>query len=105
MVNDYQKSINEQEKLILKIKALDVKSMDFRKVYHQHFSRVFYFVSQFLIHEEDIEEVVRKVFICLRDKRNNIISSKNISAVLFVIAKDKVMEKIRDFVIVETQED
>ncbi len=92
---DYQISSD----LISGLAEGDINS--FKKIYTSFFNKVLHFVLHFSLTKEDAEEIVQDVFVKLWEKRATIDIDKNLSGFLYTIAKNLVIDKIRQYVATE----
>lgn len=85
--------LNVDSKLIADLKEGDVDA--FKMIYNKFFNKVFNFVNRFSIRIEDTEEIVQDVFLKLWDVRVKIDLNRNFDSLLYVIAQNLVIDKIR----------
>lgn len=85
--------INADSKLKADLKEGDVEA--FKSIYNNFFNKVFNFVNRFSIRTEDTEEIVQDVFLKLWEVRAKIDQNKNFDSLLYVIAQNLVIDKIR----------
>ena len=63
--------------------------IDFEKLYILWYSRVKAFALEYVLHEEDAENIVQDVFADLYEKRHLLKEGKNVTAYLFTSIKNK----------------
>jgi RNA polymerase sigma-70 factor (ECF subfamily) len=73
----------------------------FEEIYHIHFKRVFHFANSFTLEVQDAEEITQDVFMKLWQKRSTIDIDKNLSNLLFTMAKNLVIDKMRHYTFVK----
>jgi RNA polymerase sigma-70 factor, ECF subfamily len=73
----------------------------FEEIYHIFFKRVFHFTNKFAVDVQDAEEITQDVFMKLWQKRSTIDIEKNLSNLLFTIAKNLVIDKMRQYASME----
>lgn len=73
----------------------------FEQVYRSYFSKVLGFVHRFSLSREDTEEIVQDVFLKLWKNRISIDREKNLDVFLYVIAKNLVIDRMRQLVATE----
>lgn len=79
--------------LIISLKQGEITAL--REIYHVFFNRVFHFACKLTFNDQDAEEVTQDVFVKLWQKRESIDSEKNIAGFLFTVAKNLVIDKMR----------
>ena len=79
--------------LVICLKHGDLSA--FEEIYHIYFKRVFGFTNRFTVDVQDAEEITQDVFMKLWQKRSAIAIDKNLSNLLFTMAKNLVIDKIR----------
>lgn len=79
--------------LVICLKNGDLSA--FEEIYHIFFKRVFHFANSFTLEVQDAEEITQDVFMKLWQKRSAIDISKNLSNLLFTMAKNLVIDKMR----------
>ena len=79
--------------LVICLKNGDLSA--FEEIYHIYFKRVFGFTNRFTVDVQDAEEITQDVFMKLWQKRSAIDIDKNLSNLLFTMAKNLVIDKIR----------
>lgn len=80
--------------------VVDLKNGDlsaFEEIYHLFFKRVFHFANSFTLEVQDAEEITQDVFMKLWQKRSTIDIDKNLSNLLFAMAKNLVIDKMRQY--------
>ncbi|NGM62181.1 RNA polymerase sigma-70 factor [Sphingobacterium sp. SGG-5] len=81
-----------QVELILRLKSGDVNA--FRRIYNDHWATVYYQVFRVLKNEEDTKDVVQEVFSSLWIHREKLLDKTNLSAYLYVQARNRVLNLI-----------
>jgi len=85
-------SKDSQIELILRLKAGDVNT--FRTIYNEHWAAVYYQIFRVLKDEEDTKDIVQEVFSSLWIHRENLLDKTNLSAYLYVQARNRVLNVI-----------
>lgn len=80
----------EEEKLI----PLNIRK-DFDKIYINNFSRLFLFAREYVLFDEDAENVVQDVFLLLWEKKNILRPEVSLTAYLFTLVKNKCIDLLR----------
>ncbi len=73
----------------------------FEEVYYCYFHRVFHFSCKLTPNNQDAEEITQDVFVKLWQKRVTIDSEKNLTNFLFTIAKNLVIDKMRQYAAID----
>ncbi len=73
----------------------------FEEIYRMFFLRVFRFTNRFAVDVQDAEEITQDVFLKLWQKKSTIDIDKNLSNLLFTIAKNLVIDKMRQYASME----
>lgn len=68
----------------------------FKEVYQKYYSRLYYFIFEFLPLHDITENVVQETFMVLWNKRFDLKDDTNIGAYLFTVAKNNCLYKLRD---------
>lgn len=67
----------------------------FKEVYVSHFSRMKRFAQQYVVHEEDAENIVQDLFFDLLDKKVKFASYTNLSGYLYTLLKNRCIDFLR----------
>lgn len=70
-------------------------SHQFEKIYITHYSRMKRFAQEYVIREEDAENIVQDIFMELWEKRESIDSHTNIFSFLFTTVKNRCIDFLR----------
>jgi len=70
--------------------------INFEKLYILWYSRVKAFALEYVLHEEDAENIVQDVFADLYEKRNLIQEDKNVTAYLYTSIKNKCLQFLKE---------
>jgi len=84
---------NETE-LVKRIKNDDETA--FKVIFNKYYSRLYYFVMEFVAFDDIAENIVQDTFFSLWNKRYSIKDDSNLSAYLFTMAKNDCLYKLRD---------
>lgn len=95
MKKPIQEEISSYEIKHFTVKLADGDLMDFRRIYHQHFSQVLHFIRKFVAEKEEAEKIVTQIFIDFWEQSDSIDSRTSIESKLFTISKNMVKDKIR----------
>ncbi|MCD7914599.1 MAG: RNA polymerase sigma-70 factor [Tannerellaceae bacterium] len=82
------------------MKIIDLKG-NFDRVYLLYFSRMFHFAKEYVIQDEDAENIVQDVFLMLWEKKDQIRIDTNLAGYLFTLTKYKSLDFLRHKVIQE----
>lgn len=80
--------------LLKKLKNNDEAA--FKVIFNKYYSRLYYFILEFISLEDISENIVQDTFITLWNKRNELADDSNLSAYLFTVAKNNCLYKLRD---------
>ncbi len=80
--------------LLISIKQGD--EIAFKVVYNQFYSRLYYFIYEFIPLNDIVENIVQDTFITLWNKRLELRDDTNLGAYLFTVAKNNSLYKLRD---------
>jgi RNA polymerase sigma-70 factor (ECF subfamily) len=86
--------INNDLYFLRKIKKNDEAA--FKIVYNQFYSRLYYFIFEFIHINEITEDIVQDTFVTFWNKRFELKDNTNISAYLYTVAKNNCLYKLRD---------
>jgi RNA polymerase sigma-70 factor (ECF subfamily) len=93
--------LNQLTDISLSSRLADDDLTAFSEIYNIYFKRVFNFTNRFTLSVEDAEEITQDVFLKLWHKRASIDEEKNFSNFLFTIARNLVIDKMRQYVAYE----
>ncbi len=82
-----------------KVSFIDIKSGDehsFKMVYHQFYSRLYYFIFEFVPQHDIVENIIQDTFLTFWNKRQELRDDTNIGAYLFTVAKNNCLTKLRN---------
>ena len=68
----------------------------FKVVYNQFYSRLYYFIYEFIPLNDIVENIVQDTFLTLWRKRLELKDDTNLAAYLFTVAKNNSLYKLRD---------
>ncbi|MDD4190970.1 MAG: RNA polymerase sigma-70 factor [Mangrovibacterium sp.] len=68
----------------------------FKVLYDYFYPKLFYFVSEYLPHQDLAEDIVHDTFLALWKNRLNLKPGTNLNAWLYTVAKNNSLKKIRD---------
>lgn len=84
----------EIDLLVLKIK--NGEEAAFKTIYNLYFSRIYYFVYEFIPHKDIAENIGQDTFYTLWEKRKTLNNDTNISSFLFTVAKNNCLYRLRE---------
>ncbi|UII27685.1 RNA polymerase sigma-70 factor [Fulvivirga maritima] len=76
-----------------RLKNGDILAFNF--VYDLYYRKVFHFAFSFSVSSEDAEEIVQDTFVKLWEKRGELDTEKSLNALLFKIAKNLALNKLK----------
>lgn len=79
---------------------LNIKG-DFDKIYVNYFSRMFHFAKEYVLFDEDAENVVQDVFVLLWEKRAVLDVKVSLTTYLFTLVKNRCLDLLRHKMIAE----
>lgn len=82
-----------EKKLLLNLKEGDASA--FEEVFFRYNQRIFNFCLRFIRSNDEVEEIVQRVFVALWEQRDTINPEKSVSSYLFGIAKNLVYQEFR----------
>jgi len=85
--------VENEIELIKRIKNDDETA--FKVVFNKYYSRLYYFVMEFVSFDDIAENIVQDTFIALWNKRSDIKDDSVLSAYLFTVAKNNCLYKLR----------
>ncbi|WP_346861197.1 RNA polymerase sigma-70 factor [uncultured Draconibacterium sp.] len=68
----------------------------FKVIYNEYYSKLYYFVLEFIPLKDTAENVVQDTFVTLWNKRNELKDNSNLTSYLFTVAKNNALKKLRD---------
>ncbi|SHF88069.1 RNA polymerase sigma-70 factor, ECF subfamily [Mariniphaga anaerophila] len=68
----------------------------FKVVYNKYYSRLYYFIFEFIPQKDTAENIVQDTFFVFWDKRKNLKDNTNLAAYLFTVAKNNCLYRLRD---------
>jgi len=77
------------------------KRTDFENIYISHYSRMKHFAQEYVIREEDAENIVQDVFLDLWEQNVNLLLYTNLFAYLFTSVKNKCIDFLRHKTVVQ----
>lgn len=86
-------SVNDLE-LLKKIKNND--EIAFKVIFNKYYSRLYYFILEFISLDDIAENIVQDTFFTLWNKRHELKVNSNLSAYLFTVARNNCLYKLRD---------
>lgn len=80
--------------LLKKIKNND--EIAFKVIFNEYYSRLYYFILEFIPLDDIAENIVQDTFFTLWNKRNELKDDSNLNAYLFTVAKNNCLYRLRD---------
>ncbi len=80
--------------LLKKIKNND--EIAFKVIFNEYYSRLYYFILEFISFDDIAENIVQDTFFTLWNKRNELKDDSNLNAYLFTVAKNNCLYRLRD---------
>jgi RNA polymerase sigma-70 factor (ECF subfamily) len=68
----------------------------FKVVYNHFYSRLYFFVSEYIPNKDMVENILQDTFLALWEKRSQLKPGTNLNAYLYTIAKNNSLKKLRD---------
>lgn len=68
----------------------------FKVLYNDYYSKLYYFVLEFIPLKETAENIVQDTFVTLWNKRNELKDDSNLTSYLFTVAKNNALNRLRD---------
>ncbi|MDR3140587.1 MAG: RNA polymerase sigma-70 factor [Tannerellaceae bacterium] len=68
----------------------------FKVVYNTYYSRLYYFIFEFIPQKDIVENIIQDTFFVLWEKRTNLKDDTNLSSYLFSVAKNNCLYKLRE---------
>ncbi|MDR2917025.1 MAG: RNA polymerase sigma-70 factor [Tannerella sp.] len=75
---------------------------NFEKIYAEYYDRMFLFAKEYVVSEEDAENIVQDIFMLIWEKKDVLEIKVNLSAYLFTLIKNKCIDHLRHTTIVNT---
>ncbi len=80
--------------LLTRIKRND--EFAFEEVHKQYYSRLYYFIFEFIPQHDLAEDIIQDTFMTLWNKRQELREDTNLGAYLFTVAKNNCLYRLRD---------
>ena len=80
--------------LLKKMKNND--EIAFKVIFNTYYSRLYYFILEFISFDDIAENIVQDTFFTLWNKRHELKDDSNLSAYLFTVARNNCLHKLRD---------
>ncbi len=77
-------------------KIMNDDEVAFRSVYNDYFSKLYYFILEFIPQQDIAENIVQDTFFTLWEKRHTLNENTNLAPFLFSVAKNNCLYKLRD---------
>lgn len=90
--SDFMEQLNER--LLNYLKSGNEES--FKAVYNHFYSRLSFFVSQYVVHPDVTENIIQDTFLTLWIKRSTLKENTNLNAYIYTIAKNNCLKRLRD---------
>lgn len=74
----------------------DGDEASFKVVYSHFYSRLFYFVSEYIPNKDLVENILQDTFLTLWEKKSTLQAGTNLNAYLYTVAKNNSLKKLRD---------
>lgn len=87
--------MNENDLEILK-KIKNNDEIAFKVMYNKYYSRLYYFILEFISFDDIAEDIVQDTFFTLWNKRHELKDDSNVSAYLFTVARNNCLYRLRD---------
>ena len=68
----------------------------FKVIFNKYYSRLYYFILEFISLDDISENIVQDTFLTLWNKRHELKNNSNLGAYLFSVAKNNCLYKLRD---------
>ena len=91
---EYEMSGMHEIQLIEGLKSDD--EIAFKMIYNKYFSRLYYFILEFMPIDDLAENIVQDTFFTLWNKRHELDDNTRIDAYLFTVAKNNCLYRLRD---------
>ena len=86
--------VENDNELIRKIQEED--EIAFKVIFNRYYSRLFYFILEFVSYNDIAENIVQDTFFTLWNKRHTMNEDSNLGAFLFTVAKNNCLYKLRE---------
>lgn len=87
--------MTDNEKYIIE-KLKEGDEIAFKVIFNKYYSRLYYFILEFISFNDIAENIVQDTFLTLWNKRNELREDSNLNAYLFTVAKNNCLYKLRD---------
>lgn len=77
------------------------KNINFEQIYLSYFSKMKYFAKEYVVSEEDAENITQDVFMDLWEKRDALAAHTNLTAFLFTSIKNRSLNFLRHKIVVQ----
>ena len=74
----------------------DGDAASFKVVYHHFYSRLYFFISEYIPSKDLVENILQDTFLTLWEKKSQLKPGTNLNAYLYTIAKNNSLKKLRD---------
>ena len=74
---------------------------NFEKTYTEYYNRMFLFAKEYVISEEDAENIVQDIFTFIWEKREVLEIQTNLSAYLFTLIKNRCIDHLRHLSVID----
>ena len=68
----------------------------FKVIFNKYYSRLYYFILEFISFDDIAENIVQDTFFTLWNKRHELKDDSNLNAYLFTVAKNNCLNRLRD---------
>jgi RNA polymerase sigma-70 factor (ECF subfamily) len=68
----------------------------FKVIFNKYYSRLYYFILEFILLDDQAENIVQDTFCTLWSKRHELKDDSNLCAYLFTVAKNNCLYRLRD---------
>jgi RNA polymerase sigma-70 factor (ECF subfamily) len=85
---------NNEQQLFERLKNDDEAA--FKVIYNEYYSKLYYFVLEFIPLKDTAENIVQDTFVTLWNKRNKLKDNSNLTSYLFTVAKNNALKRLRD---------
>jgi RNA polymerase sigma-70 factor (ECF subfamily) len=74
----------------------DGDEASFEVVYNHFYSRLYFFVSEYIPNKDMVENILQDTFLALWEKKSQLKPGTNLNAYLYTVAKNNSLKKLRD---------
>jgi RNA polymerase sigma-70 factor (ECF subfamily) len=85
---------NSDSELLYRLKNND--EIAFKVIFNKYYSRLYYFILEFILLDDQAENIVQDTFCTLWNKRYELRNDSNLCAYLFTVAKNNCLYLLRD---------